>query len=1018
MPLTVCPQAPCRNEGRPSPDPFVPRLWAGWLAPWIVVLASAPGCGDAAKTPQPSASTGQPGSASTPAPAAPDAKPLHALGLPQSLAVTFAVPRGDVERPTMGAVGFSEPMVALHALDAPAEITGVVVVPAIDLRWQWIGVDTLAFYPVAALPGASAFEVTVAAGVRALSGHVLERPFSFGFRTAPVALVRTEPSDAAKQVARQPVVLLEFSQRVDAVSVRAALRIAVGGLPFQGYRIEVPDAVQLASALAGAPGPANPLGAREREPRTLIKQAGHLAGRVVLVRLAQVLPERASVTLTLGPGILSREGPLPAQALGSMTFETHGPFAVAKAGCDGACDPGDWAPMRVEFTNPLQTAADPAAWGSGTLDVPMKVEPAVKNARTSCWHDHCSVHGEFEPDRAYTVTVPAATQDVFGQSLGAPFKFSVQMGHRRPLVELRSEGSVLELAEAPHRLAIHLRNVSQVEAKAVVLGAQGLADRVAAWLGADSDGPAGLPLDRTLEVTGTHKPELIERRVVDLAAVLAGKPGVVALDVSSPSLTSSQGKVEHQRGLYQITDLHVAAKVGAAESVVWVTSFRSGQPVAGARVELQAGDGQVTWSSTTNPDGLALGPGGLGAEPDTRPATPADAVTPLLVVRHGADAVFLRLDDATRNDWGVGWTDGVERDASGNSSRLRAHLHTDKEVFRLGETVHCKGIVRQLAGKGLEMLAAGTVVDVDLTDPLGRPVATKRTQLSALGTFAVDAVIPVGGSYGAYTLQAKVGGESFAIDVRALVYRAPRFKVEARIDGLHAVRGDVVSGRLEAAWYTGGPLHDAPAHLSAWGESTSFQPAGWPSFAFGRTVWDDSNSAPLQHTAHGRTDAKGVWAFQVPTTAPAQESQRVALDLHTEDPNGNPVSADASFWLHPAALHVGIGLASSLAPVGLPVMASIVVVDAIGTPLPAVAVEVELQQREWKSVRQKTIGGAWTWQTQRIDTRVGSCAVRADARPGRLPPRRGPSTRQQAQAGAQRGGVPRARSRSRRVLAG
>jgi uncharacterized protein YfaS (alpha-2-macroglobulin family) len=945
----------------------------------ILVLATAGLCACQSPPKPPTA----PVAASEPAVALPTATTTTALepvALPAALTVTFALPRGDVDQPTLGAVGFSEPMVPLTVLDTPAAIADVVVEPTMALRWHWIGTDTLAFRPDSPWPGSSQFRVTVGTGLRSLSGKALQQPFQFSFRTAPLTLVASAPSDGDKQVARNPTVVLRFDQRVRASDLRSKLQARTTAGPLAAS-VEMPDGPTILRDLRTA-GPIAGLVGADSSPAAVQV----LAGKVALVRFAAELPESTPVTVTLPAGLLSEEGPEPSRKPFVVQFETYGPLAVAKAGCDGACAPDDYAPIAVEFTNPLRPT--PGEWRERQQAEArwFAVVPKVKDFAASCWHARCSLSGAFQPMTEYSVTVAPALQDRFGQRLPAVYSFRAAFGHRRPFADMRTDGSVLERGEAPHRVAVALRNVAAVDVRAMVLPLQGLADKLAAL---DESGDATMVTDGTaLDCAGAKKPETIERRAVDLQPVTQGKPAMVLVELSAKEVVDRDGKVQRERKVFQVTDLHLLAKIGASASVFWVTSYGTGKPVEGAKVEVQGGGGGVVWSGTTNAEGMATGPGKLGdgggwGDEGEDALRPGDKhVTPVALARLGDDAAFLRLDGTTRCDDAV-----PDRSYSDNTRTRKGLLFTDKNLYRLGETVRLKGIVRKQANKGLELLAAGTAVDVRFSDPMDRPVAALRASLSAAGTFDAQAQVPPFGQLGSYTVRATVDGEMLSTEFRALVFKAPKFRVDTKVAVAHAVRGEPVTGELEAAWHSGGALHDRPAQAKVRSNTNErFQPPGWPKLSFGRNTWEDDAPANLlSHDLFGVTNQKGRWTFTIKTEFTGDQPQRVWVEARTDDPNGEPVSAETGFWLHPAAFSVGLGVPGALVQAGLPVAVTAHAVDPKGQAVPGQAMQVELVRREWRSLRQKSVGGTWLWTSKRVDTRIGLCDVVSAAAPVACP---------------------------------
>ena len=71
------------------------------------------------------------------------------------------------------------------------------------------------------------------------------------------------------------------------------------------------------------------------------------------------------------------------------------------------------------------------------------------------------------------------------------------------------------------------------------------------------------------------------------------------------------------------------------------------------------------------------------------------------------------------SDWNEGispWEFGTGVNLNEAAPLLRGSVFTDRGVYRLGEEVHFKAILRQNTPTGIRMLAAGTAVLVTIRD--------------------------------------------------------------------------------------------------------------------------------------------------------------------------------------------------------------------------------------------------------------------------------------------------------------
>ena len=152
----------------------------------------------------------------------------------------------------------------------------------------------------------------------------------------------------------------------------------------------------------------------------------------------------------------------------------------------------------------------------------------------------------------------------------------------------------------------------------------------------------------------------------------------------------------------------MTAKTHAGQVVVWVTDGY-GNPKSGIDVQVAIANGQIGAEATTDTVGLydtwVFGPDG-----------------PVLVIASKGDQVAVTGLDSSWDSIaargcgsGYGWW-GEPWDTSRGPVRLLAHLHTDRPIYRPGQTVYYKAILRQDEDALVSLLPDGTPVTVEVLD--------------------------------------------------------------------------------------------------------------------------------------------------------------------------------------------------------------------------------------------------------------------------------------------------------------
>src|SRR5215212_7766877 len=154
---------------------------------------------------------------------------------------------------------------------------------------------------------ATEFIVSIPAGTRAAAGSSTKTPVTWKFSTPAPKLVNKYPADTPAR--RDAIIFLAFDQRIDPEAVLRTVRVSAAGraLPLR---------------LAGE-AEVN----ADKVVKGLAQNAG--AGRWLALRVGEtgderdLLPQNTSVSVSVGPGTPSAEGPRTTTAPQSFTFRTY-----------------------------------------------------------------------------------------------------------------------------------------------------------------------------------------------------------------------------------------------------------------------------------------------------------------------------------------------------------------------------------------------------------------------------------------------------------------------------------------------------------------------------------------------------------------------------------------------------------------------------------------------------------------------------------------------------------------------
>lgn len=855
----------------------------------------------------------------------------------------MARPRGDAPADAQVAITFSKPVVALGADEIPAGPGAPFqMVPLVPGVWRWMGSAAVEFVPAKRLPMATEYEVTVREGLTALDGSVLAADHRLTFRTPRVRMIQVEPAAGFRWLAERPTLRLTWNQPVTDLPNHVWLQRGDGSKV--GVEVVETETLALPPEVEGLAVPAI---------RTTL-------------RATAPLPLDESISLVIARELPAAEGPLPLEREVTVPFRVQGPMRFLGArpcAHDWGCPYG---PLILLTRNPADVAS---------LRERLRIEPAVevdwdrvRVATPTEWQSvteaFVALPGNFAPGTTYQVKVAAGVHDVEGRSAPS-WEGSVRFSDLDPRVVVGSSLALLE-AEGDGKLPIQMVNVPGARVEAWRLDGAQMAQALQAWRA-----PRTQPTVR-FDVPHQASKNVLAWAPVDVRDAIGGGTGLFALRIHGPAN-------QHQTVIGQITDLAVHAKFGESSGLAWVTRLSTGASVGGAELLLHDESGAVLWRGRTDEAGLAKLPGAMD----------------LPLRGHGWSMPFVMLSASKNGDVGVTvsqWHDGIapynfDLATSWSDDGVMAvgEIFPERGIYRPGDTVHLKGLVRLRRRGEVQTPARDSLLALRIEDPQGNAIHEAEVRLTPFGTFSAQVPLPARMPLGTVRVVAagQVEGHELEIfgSLRVEEYRDPHFRVDVSLSQKAVVAGDSLEGSVLARYLYGAAMADAPAKWTLVRRTTHFQPPRTEGFTVGNQVWwwDDGEprpSAEVVGSAEARTGATG--GLVVPlgeAETPGDKTWSYVFEAEVRDQDRQRVAGRAELVAHPAAAYVGIRqVAAGFSLVGKEVPLHLIAATPEGKRIGGMQLQVSVKLREWKSIRKKGVGGEWFTITEPTETEVATCS--------------------------------------------
>lgn len=956
------------------------------------------------------------------------------------LRIVSAGPTGEIaklEQANDIRVVFSESMVALGQVPPRVRPSYVHVSPAVEGAFRWSGTSILIFTPSRPLPAATRYDVRIDAGVAALSGRRLASPYVFSFTTPTVHLLETTGYRKGGRFDAPLVIALRFNQPVRASDIARHTTARDLAHPWTPPSIDPaaqarlraadPNALQAfdakvrsVSAAAASTGPVTLTLAADWDK----KRYPPARDLVVFETASPVAPE-SWVQIRVDAEVPSPAGPAVPGAAQAFTIEVEHALFASGFQCGAACDPDGANPIGL--TVPVKVEAFAAATTATDVTDPQRSQVVAKAAAPKpreSWQQDESTALTLEdagfdaqpPARTYGVTIAPTLTATDGQTLGYTWAGTVENWHQRAFTSFGDGDGVWETGGGP-QLPFYARNFLDVTQWATAIDPAQLMDTLRRLQAAHFHlTPSDAGLARRLGVT----PDKIQSHGLDISKALKPNGTGLVWAAVQEGQPIAHAKTYQRDGdttpilrasLVQVTNLGISVKDSPANTLVFVTRLDNGAPVAGATVSIVKTGGQAAWRGATDADGIAIAP-------RTRLRNPNRWWEFAFIVTAEKDGDVAYVG----SDWNEGvqpWNFGAPFNLEEADPLLRGRVFTDRGVYRPGEAVHFKAILRANTAEGVRLLPAGTKVVVTTRDTRNKVVDERTLALTPWSSAEWTFTLPGDGALGSYSVRTVLASDRAsaeaakrAADARraaaaaagkqaeflsdeestgevswlksvngsflVAAYRRPDFRVDVTLGGDPLIAGTPLKGVVAARYLFGAPMGRRPAHWT-FSKTPVFDAPSAISAKFPEARWvfvgtTDEEKAPESGQVAGadaQLGATGELPLDLHTKIDAGVPYAYTLEGDVEDVSRQHIASRTSVVVHPAPWYVGVRRPSYFTEQRDGLKTELVVAGLDGAPVSGLAIDVTLTQIQWTSVRRAEGDGFYTWDSERKEVPAG-----------------------------------------------
>jgi uncharacterized protein YfaS (alpha-2-macroglobulin family) len=928
----------------------------------------------------------------------------------QAAGIVAFSPQGEVAQVAQVRAAFSEAAIQFGDPRAPAPFDVACGVPG---SGRWADAKNWVFdFAQAAPPGINC-KFALKSGFKFPSGAVASGKTVFTFNTGGPAVVQQYPNGG--EIDEEQMFVLIQNGEATAASVR--------------------DHVYCQAETINERIPAKAVDAAAREQLLAAFAKNIDPARVSVLQCQQRLPNDAAVTLTWDKGIATPSGVATSQPQifkFQVRSEFSADFSCQRENANAACSP--ILPLSLAFSAPVsRKLAEGIVLDAGGN----KIKPTIDAADGGV--SSVSFKGPFPEKADFTITLPSGFKDDSGRTLvnadmfplksrtadypplakfaAAPFGIvELNADATLPLTVRRVEKALL-MRQADGKIAPGtLANLKVDDDKGIIAWMNRL-QRPEKWgdndkKAIDTRGVSWLEKERGAKLVDL--PQLpdakADERPFEVIGIPFAAPGFYVLELASQklgaSLLAKPGKM-YVRTSTLVTNLSVHVKLGRENGAVWVTTLDSATPVPNADVRISDCQGTEVWRGKTNASGVATVPTALENRCDSLPYNSREGrISGLFVSARRTDAkgrADLAFALTSWNDGIESWRFNVPTETSHNGS-VSAHTILDRPLFRAGETVSMKHVIRleTSKGQGLALLpqerlptrvriihqGSGQEFQLPLTWRDGKHGETVFTlpQQAKLGSYDIvlDKGVAKGGS-DPVPMENTYGDSVYSTGgFRVEEFRLPVLQGRITPPKAALIAPKQVPLDVQLNYLNGGGASGHPVQISSMLRAKSINFDGYDGYTFQPQQSDDDAGSDDQKIVADKLpvtlDKNGAGHTGIKNLPAMRRPQELLTEMTYADPNGEiqTVSAVTPVW--PSAVVVGIK-GGDWVSVKKKITITAIALNTAGQVQAGVPITLRGVARQTDSHRKRMVGGFYTYENAKSSNDLGElCSGKSDSK--------------------------------------
>jgi uncharacterized protein YfaS (alpha-2-macroglobulin family) len=879
---------------------------------------------------------------------------------PGGLSITYVSPKGRTEAPHEAEaiiVIFDRSMVPLEALPEGRGPSVMHLEPSFPGKHRWLNPKTLSFTPDKPFPYSTQIMVTVLAGTKTHDGYFLKEDFSWTFQTIRTRILQNFPQNEQKWLGPDTEILLVFNQPINK------------------------DESFFSFKRSGKDIPEIPLEFSLKTPSEEVQKENNIESpleNTLLLQPKERLEADSTYTVAISEGLPGKQGDLGMEKPFSFSFETYTTFRFVSLDAKEKHNPQD--SLKFIFSNPV-------TYNEFVKRIRLEPETAIPDYYVE-WDQSAStlwINLPLQPEIRYKLWIDAELQDIFGNRLGQDTPLEFSTASYPASLSMNTTHRILE-ADTDLKYPLYVINTPEILVEATLLEKKDILPLLSypkIFLASEKFSRKNffrvqkrlqLPIQR-------NKKDVLP---LNLREFFPKKYGVIFLQLDT---FPEEKWNRYPKAMLQVTDLGLSAKVSPENNLVWVTELQSGKPVPEVAIEIRDNANKVFWRGKTDKNGWVETPGWktLGIKSKNKWSQPQQWI----FATKGDDFAFIS------SEWGTGLSPyhfDIPFDWNPQPVQIQGYIFTERGLYRAGETVHIKGIIRKRE-KGAWKTPSVEEIECEISDPFNKNLFKQKVDLDDFGSFDLDVETSPEASLGTYQIKVTVPQEAKDEEITTLsssfrieAFKPAEFEVHMRSHREEFIFGDDYEADVRASYLFGGAMASQKVSWHLRLNPSSFSPPGYKDYIFGDQIdrWEQYGREDSRLLSSGEAVLDRDGKFRISAKLrPEKEKNSVyaSLEATVQGPSRRSISSRIQTLVHKGEFYIGLQPSTTFLPKGEELEVRLIAVKPDGQMDPKKKINLKLIRREWNSVRKAGIGGRFRWISEKVDTEIEARAVKTKNEP-------------------------------------